>query len=71
MPYTVKWTEIVSYKRKFSDEEMAELKGVPLAELAEMDEDDIEDDLKDELADLTDNGSFVGVQREVDEVIEH
>ncbi|MFG2923908.1 hypothetical protein ACGFYA_20685 [Streptomyces sp. NPDC048305] len=70
MPYTVEWTETSEHKRELSDEEMARIKGVTVAELAEMDEDEIADELDDLLAELDDDG-FEGLVRDVHEVIQH
>ncbi|MFE9925182.1 hypothetical protein ACFYQA_27490 [Streptomyces sp. NPDC005774] len=70
MTYTVRWTEISTHERELSDEEMAALKGVTVAELAELDEDDLHDDLENELAALDDDG-FEGLEREIEEVMQH
>ncbi|MFF3249711.1 hypothetical protein ACFYWP_01570 [Actinacidiphila glaucinigra] len=70
VPYTVRWTEISTHERELSDEEMAELKGVTVAELAEMDEDELYDELEDRLARLDDDG-FEGLEREIDELLTH
>ncbi|MEU5403733.1 hypothetical protein ABZ348_31095 [Streptomyces sp. NPDC005963] len=70
MPYTVEWTEVSSHKRVLSDEEMADLIGVTVDELAAMEEDEVESDLPDLLAELEDGG-FEGLEREIDELIKH
>ncbi|WDS51789.1 hypothetical protein SEA_TRIUMPH_75 [Streptomyces phage Triumph] len=70
MPYTVEWTETSTHKRELTDEEMAAIKGVTVAELAEMDDDEVSEELEDLLAELDDDG-FEGLVREVDEVIKH
>ncbi|MFD7259337.1 hypothetical protein [Streptomyces sp. NPDC059874] len=71
MPYTVRWTEVSSHERELSDEEMARIKGVTVAALAEMTEDDVWDGLDDQLAELGDDDGFDGLVREIDEVTEH
>ncbi|MEV5330836.1 hypothetical protein [Streptomyces werraensis] len=70
MTYTVEWTEISTHKRELTDEEFAELKGVTVEELAELDEDELWEGLDDQLAELEDDG-FEGLTREVDEVAKH
>ncbi|WP_405799495.1 hypothetical protein [Streptomyces sp. NBC_01506] len=68
--YTVRWIETSEHRRDLTDEEMAELKGVTVAELAEMEEDEVADDLNDLLAELDDDG-FEGLVRDVEECIKH
>ncbi|MET8111206.1 hypothetical protein [Streptomyces prasinus] len=70
MTYTVRWTEISTHERELSDEEFAEIKGVTVAELAELDEDELYDDLENQLAALDDDG-FEGLEREIEEVLTH
>ncbi|WMI34796.1 hypothetical protein SEA_MARAV_74 [Streptomyces phage Marav] len=70
MTYTVEWTEISTHKRELTDEEFAELKGVTVEELAELDEDELWEGLDDQLAELEDDG-FEGLTREIDEVAKH
>ncbi|MGW3323900.1 hypothetical protein [Streptomyces virginiae] len=71
MPYTVRWTEVSSHERELSDEEMARIKGVTVAALSELDEDEIWEGLEDQLAELGEDDGFEGLEREVDEVTEH
>ena len=68
MPYSVRWTEVSDHVREVSDEEMAEIKGVRVEELAAMDEDEVGDGLDDQLAELGDDG-FQGLTREIDECV--
>lgn len=70
MAYTIEWTEISTHKRELTDEEFAELKGVTVEELAELDEDELSEDLENLLAELDDDG-FEGLTREIDELIRH
>jgi len=70
MPYTIEWTEVSTHKRELSDEEFADLIGVAVEELADMDEDELSEDLEDRLAELDDDG-FEGLTREIDEFIQH
>ncbi|QOV06201.1 hypothetical protein KGG72_gp71 [Streptomyces phage Salutena] len=70
MPYTIEWTEVSTHKRELSDEEFAELKGVTVEELAELDEEGLSEDLENLLAELDDDG-FEGLTREIDELIRH
>lgn len=70
MTYTVRWTEVSTHERELTDEEFAELRGVSVAELAELDEDDLGDDLENLLAELDDDG-FEGVTRDISEILKH
>ncbi|MCX5236216.1 hypothetical protein OG824_13495 [Streptomyces prunicolor] len=70
MPYTVSWTETSEHKRVLTDEEFAALKGVEVAELEELEEDELWDDLEELLAELDDDG-FEGLVREIDECLKH
>ncbi|MFJ6680564.1 hypothetical protein [Streptomyces werraensis] len=70
MAYTIEWTEVSTHKRELTDEEFAELKGVTVEELAELDEAELGEDLEDLLAELDDDG-FEGLTREIDELIRH
>lgn len=70
MPYTVEWIETSNHKRVLADEEFAQLKGVTVTELTELDEDELWDGLEDDLAELDDDG-FEGLTREIGEVIKH
>ncbi|AXQ62397.1 hypothetical protein SEA_TINABELCHER_72 [Streptomyces phage TinaBelcher] len=70
MTYTVRWTEVSTHERVLSDEEFAELKGLTVAELADLDEDELSEELEDLLAELDDDG-FEGLTREIDELQKH
>ncbi|MFJ6183748.1 hypothetical protein [Streptomyces sp. NPDC092295] len=70
MTYTVRWTEISDHERTLTNEEMAEIKGITVEELAELDEDQVSEGLSDELAELDDDG-FRGLTREIDGCTEH
>jgi hypothetical protein len=70
MSFTVRWTEVSTHERVLSDKEFAELKGLTISELAELDEDELSDELDDLLAELDDDG-FEGLVREVNEVLKH
>lgn len=63
MSYTIKWTEVSTHEATISPAELAALKGVTVAELDAMDDDEITDGLDDQLADLPDDG-FEGLMRE-------
>ncbi|MFE5663382.1 hypothetical protein ACFQ7W_05550 [Streptomyces niveus] len=68
--YTVRWIETSEHRRDLTDEEMAKLKGITVAELAEMEEGEVADDLNDLLAEL-DDGGFEGLVRDIEECIKH
>lgn len=71
MTYTLRWTEVSTHERELTDEEFAELKGVTVAELAELDEDELWEDLDDQLAEIGDDDGFEGLTREIEEVLKH
>lgn len=70
MTYIVRWTELSTHERVLSDEEFAELKGLTVAELEELDEYELGDELEDLLAELDDDG-FEGLTREVERVVKY